>query len=322
MRLHGLPKLAREGQGPRPARKRNQAPPTRRLASPRPPRDWAATNRSLVARGDIELWVDPRMLERGRLITGRGRPYHPGVIQLACVVSALLGLPLRQTEGFCHVFARQLGLEASVVPCYSTICRRRRSLSWPDAPVRAGTVLAIDATGISSHSRSEWMRLRVKDPRKTKFVKLHAGIDQATGEVLAFEVTQAEGRGTGDVSVGPRLIRRAGSRGGLCAVLADRAYDARSCYDAAERHGGQLITPPKNNARRGTHPHRDEHLAQIGALGPPEWKRRVGYGQRAQVEGFFACFKRINGGRVRATTLDGQRAEIAAQLAVWNAWHR
>jgi hypothetical protein len=70
------------------------------------------------------------------------------------------------------------------------------------------------------------------------------------------------------------------------------------------------------------HPHRDEHLSQIGALGPPEWKRRVGYGQRAQVEGFFSCFKRINGGRVRATTLAGQRAEVAAQLAVWNLWHR
>jgi hypothetical protein len=40
------------------------------------------------------------------------------------------------------------------------------------------------------------------------FVKLHAGIDQTTGEVLSFDVTPAQGRGTGDVSVGP--CRRAG----------------------------------------------------------------------------------------------------------------
>jgi hypothetical protein len=111
--------------------------------------------------------------------------------------------------------------------------------------MRAGTVLAIDATGIACVSRSEWMRLRTKDPRKTRFVKLHAGVDQATGEVLSFEVAPAEGRGTGDVSVGPWLIHTAGSRGGLAAVLADRAYDARSCYDAAEACGGRLVTPPK-----------------------------------------------------------------------------
>jgi hypothetical protein len=288
------------------------------MAHKRPPRDWRAVNRRLVGRGDVELWADDRLLAIPRSGT-RGRPYQDGVIRLSCVVSALFGLPLRQTQGFCSMLARRVG---GAAPHYSTICRRRRHLDWHPPAMRAGTVLVIDATGIACMSRSEWMRLRAKDPRRTRFVKLHAGVDQVTGEVLAVEVTPAEGRGTGDVSVGPRLIRQAGTRGGLAAVLADRAYDARSCYEAAEEHGGRLVTPPKDNARRGVHPHRDEHLSQIGLLGPPGWKRKVGYGQRAQVEGFFACFKRINGGRVRATTLDGQRAEIAAQVAVWNAWHR
>lgn len=56
------------------------------------------------------------------------------------------------------------------------------------------------------------MRLRFGDTPAARFVKLHVAVDAATGEVLAHQVTEVHGRGTGDVSVGPWLIGQAAAR--------------------------------------------------------------------------------------------------------------
>lgn len=312
------PRLAREGQGPTPRTRRNTPPRTRTLAHPRPRRDWTETNRRLIERGNIELWIDTRELDQPRGHT-RGRPYADAIITAAVVISVLYHLPLRQTQGnLAHLMAR-LAPDAPV-PSFATLCRRRRTLDWDPPRLAAGCVLAIDATGVTCYSAGEWLRDKHRDLRRASFVKLHVGVDAATGEVRSFEVTASTGRGSGDASVGPELIDAAAQRGGVSAVLADRAYDTRRCYEAADRGGGRLVTPPKDNATRGLHPHRDEHLAQIGQLGPPGWKRRVGYGQRAQVESFFGCYKRVFTGRVRARSLEGARAELAGRVAVWNMW--
>lgn len=319
MRIHRTSvELTRDDNGPAPKKKRTTPPKVVLHAKPRPDRGRARVNRDLVNRGDVEFWVDPRLFNKAR-DTGRGLPYHDGVIILACTVGALFGLALRQTEGFCRMFSRIHG--GGRPPSYSTICRRRRSITFDPPRVRAGCVLAIDGTGITCFSPGEWIKAKHKDQRHATFVKLHVGVDQVTGEVLSWEVTSSSGRGSGDVSVGPVLIDQAARRGRVTAVLADRADDAKSCYQAAQDAGGRLITPPKKNAKRGLHPHRDDHIAQIGKLGPPGWKKAVGYGQRSQVEGFFACHKRIWGGHVRARTLDGARAETGAQIFVWNLWH-
>jgi transposase len=178
----------------------------------------------------------------------------------------------------------------------------------------------IDATGVTVRNPGPWLRQRTKDGRRARFVKLHAAIDQQTGEFLAVEVTPASGKGTRDASVGPRLIAAAAKvseepRG----VLADRAYDTRECYRAARRVGCALVTVPKDNAVPGLHPDRDAHLEQIGRLGPPKWKKRKGYGQRSQVESGFSALKRVMGDRVRATSFEGAVAEIMARVALYNA---
>lgn len=241
----------------------------------------------------------------------------------ACVViSTLFDLPLRQTEGMCRFLARQWGLcsvGAVRVPDYSTICRRRRSLSWTPPALRSGQVIVIDATGITVRNPGAWMRYRFKDTLAARFMKLHVAVDSQTGEVLAHRVTQAWGKGSGDVSVGPDLISEASliSRSPAC-VLADRAYDARSCYEAAADIGSRLVTPPKERARRGVHLHRDEHLGQIGLLGPPEWKKRVGYGQRSQVESVFAALRQTFTDKVRSKSPEGATAELDARVWLHN----
>lgn len=78
------------------------------------------------------------------------------------------------------------------------------------------------------------------------------------------------------------------------------------------------MTVPKDRARRGVHPHRDEHLDQIGRRGPPVWKQRVGYGQRSQVESVFAAVRATFSDRTRARTIDGARAELDARIWLHN----
>lgn len=321
MRIKSRPGPAREGQGPKNKAQRQVPPRTRQLAKPRPPRDWAHQNQALVARGDVEIWVDRRAWSRGRgrgVGAGRGRPHPVEVITAAVVIATLFDLPLRQCEGFCRFLVRSLGLDVSV-PDYTTICRRRRELQWSPPALRSGQVIVIDATGVTVRNPGPWMRYRFGDTPAARFMKLHVAIDSHTGEVLAHQVTDAWGRGSGDVSVGPGLITQAArvSKDPTC-VLADRAYDASSCYQAAESIHSRLVTPPKDKARRGVHPHRDEHLGQIGLLGPPTWKKRVGYGQRSQVESVFAAMRATFTDKVRSKTIEGVIAELDARMWLHN----
>ncbi|MDA8298284.1 MAG: transposase [Actinomycetota bacterium] len=251
-----------------PAPARRHGPPRR---APGERRDWRATDRRLRARGDLRLLVDPEWLASlvgdGRAST-RGRPYDPVLIEHCCARGAATGLALRQVSGLCAMLLGLAGAAQVAVPDHSSICRRRREIGFRPPPRRAGPItIAIDATGVTLSTPGPWTKDKYGDKRRSRFVKLHAAIDVAPGTFVAAVVTDAAGEGTGDVSVGPELIDEAAASGPLAAVLADRAYEARECYEAARRAGGVLLKPPKDNARRGLHPDRDRHLAQIGRLG-------------------------------------------------------
>lgn len=301
-------------------RTHNVPPPTKKVASPRPPVDYAAQNARLIARGDVDIWVDWNDLAgRG---SGRGAktgcPYPTAMIALIVTMMGMYNLTLRSAEGMARRELRRAGIDVAA-PSFATICRRRRELVWDPPLLRKGQVIVIDATGITVRSTGPWLYQRTKDHRRARFVKFHAAIDQQTGEVLAFEITLSDGPGSGDVSVGPRLIKEAAKvNESPAGVLADRAYDAKSCYQAANDVGCSLYTIPKNNATRGLHPDRDTHLDQIGRIGPPKWKKKVGYGQRGQVESLFSALKRVMGDRTRATSFEGICAEISARVHLYN----
>jgi hypothetical protein len=314
--------LARDRYVGKPKSTRVVPPPVKKVAGQRTTRSWAAQNARLVARGGVTLWVDIDSFV-GRTGAGQGRPYSEAAVRLCVVVMALYHLPLRQADGFTRMLLRTLG-HTEQSPDYSTICRRRVSLKWDPPALRKGQAIVINATGVTVRDTGPWLREKHGDNRRARFVKLHAATYCGTGEFLAVEVTPAGGRGSGDVSVGPRLIRQAAL---VChdppGILADRAYDAESCYDAAGEVGSRLVTPPKDNAARGLHPVRDTHLHQIGRLGPPTWKRRIGYGRLtvgsgAQVESSFGALKKMFSDRTRAQSFVGARAEILAWVYLTN----
>lgn len=251
---------------------------------------------------------------------GRGRPYPRLAVETCVLLMAGYGLTLRAACGFVDSLLVSWGVTGCRAPSPSTVCRRRRQLRFV-APAPAGSyVLLVDATGVSIRPGSGWRTDKpgATDRRRGRYVKWHAGIDAASGQVVTMEVTAADGSGSGDVSVGPSLIREAPP--GVRAVIGDGAYDSTGCYEAARDRGAVMIAALPVNARYGTDPDRDQHLAQIGRLGPPAWKARSGYHTRSLVEALFSATKACFTDRARATTLDGARAEVVARVLLYNRW--
>jgi hypothetical protein len=246
------------------------------------------------------------------------------VIELAVVVSHLYRLPLRQTEGMIRGWFRYSGLDLSLVPDHTTICRRRRNIPPPALPARSGpVVLILDATGCSVRTASGWMfdKPGASDTRRNRYVKLHAGIDAATGVPVAAVVTGSHGPGSGDASQGPVLIGQAADHldgtGHLDGGLGDGAYDTRGCYHAMNTKGrGMWLAPPSQRARTGVHPTRDRHIAGIRRHGD-SYLDRSGYHQRSTVEAFFGAVKRTVGLTSRARTFDQQARDIGWQVALY-----
>jgi hypothetical protein len=333
MRIKSSRAVAREGQGSRlsPRQKLPLAPKVAPVAVPRPPRDWAAQDAKLVAAGTLTVFVDMDAVSGRRKGAGAGRgcPYPDTAVQMVVASAVLFKLPLRQAEGFGSMLWGLLGL-AGRSPDYTTISRRRRTLEldWPE-PSPGGHTLIVDGTGVRLDGGHGWAEdkpgAKKGDRRRRKYLKLHLGIDAATGEMLAAIITESAGTGSGDVSVGPELIDEAAGFLQRCVTpawlvggIGDGAYDSVSCYHRMRVKGrGPWVAPPASDAVRGRDPARDRHLAAIARRGLVAWKKEVGYHQRSLVESANHSLKTTVGLASRCRNFESQAAEIATQLWVW-----
>jgi hypothetical protein len=144
---------------------------------------------------------------------------------------------------------------------------------------------------------------------------VHACVDVETGVMLAWVITTGHGKGTGHVSAGPERICRAAEVIG--AVLADRAYDARSCWEAA-REWGRAGDRAQEKAVYGLDADRSTALHQIGKVGPPEWKRRRGHHGRSLVASLLGALKKTLGERLVSKRWDNREAEEVVRVRVLN----
>ena len=137
-------------------------------------------------------------------------------------IQGKIGRSLRRTLGFAadqaELARRDIALPDAATWCRCWVRRRRDPEIW-DALSRAAfaalgaassgpVTLLLDATGISLRRDGDWHRNkhgRGGDQRRGRFVKVHAGVDEATGVVVAVAVTGGDGRGSGDASQGPVL---------------------------------------------------------------------------------------------------------------------
>lgn len=137
----------------------------RRHRIPRPKRrvrNWAEYDAALCQRGSLTVWVSQEAIDSWKAAprsTPGGQPaYSDLAITAALMLRAVFRMALRQTEGLIDSVVRLLGIDLPI-PDHSTIARRARTVTLPDArPCTSGALhLLVDSTGLKLCGPGEWL---------------------------------------------------------------------------------------------------------------------------------------------------------------------
>lgn len=289
-------------------------------------RNWKKYNTALVERGSLTVWIDEQALADWVNTTlsgqrGASRTYTDTAIECGLTLGALYRLPLRQTEGLLASVMKLLGV-ALPVPDYSTLCRRRPGLAvaLPVERVRQARHVVVDSTGVKVYGEGEWKVRQHGWSKRRTWRKLHLGVDEATGEILAAVAS------TNSVSDGEVLVDLLDQiDGSIEQVSADGSYDRRDCYQAIEQRQARAVIPPRHDARIWQHGNcqaeplpRDENLRRIRQVGRRAWKQESGYHRRSLAETTVFRLKTIFGGKLGARALAAQAVELLLRCAALN----
>jgi IS5 family transposase len=288
--------------------------------------NWKNYNQSLVNRGSLTFWFDEEVLSawRNQEKTGkRGRPrdYSDTAILTMATLQEVYHLPLRQSEGLTSSIVQLLNLDLPV-PSYSTLCRRRVGLEIELPRTRRNEPLhvVVDSTGFKVFGEGEWkVRQHGYNYRRT-WRKLHVGIDEASGEIVATVVTTSN---YNDNEVLLDLLDQVEEK--IEQVSGDGAYDKRNCYETIGERQARAAIPPQRNAKIWRHGNtkaerlaRDQNLRRIRAVGRAAWKKESGYHRRSLAETAVFRVKTIFGDRVLARSFAGGAAELLVRCAALN----
>ena len=217
-------------------------------------------------------------------------------------IQSVFHLSGRQVEGFLESLFTVMGIELEV-PEHSTLSRRYRKLSvaLPVVPKEQAVHVVVDSTGVKVYGEGEW-KVRTHGVGRRTWRKLHLGVDQASGEILAAVVS------TNDLSDGdllPDILD--GIDGEIEQVSGDGAYEQRKCYDVIRRRQAKATIPPRKGAKIWRHGNskalrhnRDENLRRIRKVGRKTWKHESSYHRRSLAETTMFRFKTIFGGKLRS----------------------
>jgi hypothetical protein len=286
--------------------------------------NWAEYDAALRRRGSLTVWFTDEAIAAWRAEprpTRGGQPwYSPLAILTALTLRAVFRLALRQTEGLIGSILRLLRLELAV-PDHSTLSRRAETLEVPRP--RSGSEpahLLVGSTGLKLCGRGEWLAEKHGTKKRRSWKKLHLGVNAATGEIVAAELTTRE---VDDGSrIGPLLDQVAGP---VASFTGDGAYDRDGVYRAvAERHpDAAVVVPPRRDAvpseTATTAPtQRDRHLELIAEHGRMAWQKATGYNARAKAEAAMSRYKRVIGDALRSRTGGRRATEVAIAVCALN----
>jgi IS5 family transposase len=252
---------------------------------------------------------------------GHPRTYTDTAIVTMATLQEIYHLGLRQTQGLMESIGTVLHL-AVAIPDYSTLSRRRATLEveLPRAHQKEALHLVVDSTGVKVFGEGEWKVRQHGYTRRRTWRKVHVGVDESSGEVVAAVVTTNSSH---DSQVLPDLLRQVEEN--LTQVSGDGAYDRRGCYDAIRQRGARATIPPQHNAKIWQHGNtkaerlaRDENLRRIRQIGRAAWKRECGYHRRSLAETTMFRLKTLFGDRVSARSFAGQAAQVLVRCATLN----
>ncbi len=236
-------------------------------------------------------------------------------------VKAVYRVAGRQCQGFLESIFELMGFDLPV-PEHSTLSRRigKLSIDLPLLPNAGTRHVVVDSTGVKVYGEGEWKTRQHGISKRRTWRKLHLGVDEATGEILAAVVTTNDyhdGQVLGDIleQIEEEIEQ----------VSTDGAYDHRHCYDEISQRGAKPVMPPRKDAvlwqhgNRQAPPHpRDENLRYIRKHGRKKWKRDTDYHRRSLAETTMFRFKAIFGGNLSSRKFDNQAAELFIKCAALN----
>ncbi|WP_445504831.1 IS5 family transposase [Microvirga sp. G4-2] len=287
--------------------------------------NWAEYDAALRQRGSLTVWFSEEAIAawRAEPRTTRGgqRHYSALAIKTALTLRAVFRLALRQTEGLIGSVLQLLGLDLPV-PDHSTLSRRAETLEVPKPrPSSRGRVhLLVDSTGLRLGGPGEWLIEKHGSRRRRSWRKLHIGVDAATGQILASELTPHDDDDGAQVEA---LLDQIAAP--LASFTGDGAYDREDIYGTVvQRHpDADVSVPPRSTAVLSGHvetapTQRDRHLQCIHAHGRIGWQKTSGYTRRALVESAISRFKRVIGNALRSRTDQRRRTEVTIAIHALN----
>jgi len=295
-------------------------------------RNWREYNAALVKRGSLTVWLDEAALSdwmephrSGR--RGASRTYSQAAIQAILLLKAVYHLPLRGAQGFVESLLKLMGLSWPV-PHYSTLSRRQAGLELevPRLGKNESVHLVVDSTGCKVYGEGEWKVRTHGASKKRTWRKLHLGIDERSGEIVAAVLSS---NNLSDGEVLPMLLEQV--KEPIAQLSGDGGYDQRPCYEVLQRreveqeHALKVTIPPRQGARIWRHGNkkedrlaRDENLREIRRVGRKRWKQQNGYHRRSLAETAMFRYKRIIGERLRARDFTRQAKEAFIGVLILN----
>jgi IS5 family transposase len=285
-------------------------------------RNWKDYNRALIRRGSLTVWIEETTLQAwcqnmrdGQV--GAPTTYSDLAIQALLTLKAVFSLPLRQTQGFAQSVLQLMATDLPI-PTYSTLSRRADGLAvrlprrTKDEPLH----VVIDSTGLKIYGEGEWKTRQHGVSKRRTWRKMHLGVDEATGEIVAVVTTE---RDVGDCEVLPQLL--AAIADPIVQVSADGAYDTIACHQAIAARQARPAIPPRENAvitDIGQWDAREDAVRRIGEIGRAAWKQEVNYHRRSLAETMMFRQKRIFGDRLSSRKTMTQTTEVRIRCAALN----
>jgi IS5 family transposase len=289
-------------------------------------RNWREYNRALVQRGSLTLWFSAEVLTvwQSRERTGQRehpRTYSDTAILTMATLQEIYHLGVRQTEGLVDSLGERLHLEVAI-PHYSTLSRRRATLEieLPRTRGKEALHVVVDSTGVKVFGEGEWKVRQHGYTYRRTWRKVHLGVDEASGELVAAVVST---NNYSDSRLLPDLLEQVEEEIGQ--VSGDGGYDKRQCYEAIGARHARATMPPQHNAKIWQHGNtkadrlaRDQNLRRIRQVGRAAWKRESGYHRRSLAETAMFRLKTIFSDRVTAHSFAGQAVQVLVRCAALN----
>lgn len=289
-------------------------------------RNWGEYNAGLKQRGGITFWLDEAAIKAwlneektGR--RGASPTYTDLAVETVAMIRSIYSLGGRQAVGFVEsVFA--LMNVTLAVPDHSTLSRRLGTLKvdLPVVPKTGARHVVIDATGIKIYGEGEWKTRQHGVSKRRTWRKLHLAVDEATGEVLAAEVSPNDKK---DSQLLDPLLDAI--EDDIEQVSADGAYDTKSCYETIQHRNAKAAIPPRKDAKIWQHgnckakPHpRDQNLRAIRKHGRAKWKRLANYHRRSLAETTMFRFQATFTSKAFSRLFDNQAAELKLKCKALN----